>query len=482
MKDNDDNNGDQKRIIKNNNNFDNNDALRLKVFSYIIKGGDEDDDDGGGGVVISSSSNSGFSDPIDNSKFQCFKFCRKFNILKLHPNHTYNNTLRLMGYENDSLYINAHYQKFVSSPSSSSSSSPLVDNCIYITNHLPCKCLINKKSVLDYLLNSPDLKKEFNQILYFPKRQFWSYDGYSIEFINDLDIKNFKYPTLGMYLNQMLEQREEGLIERKKKYLSIFYTFITFIESIFLKTNFLPYFIHPNRILFYKTDCLKFISGNLFCFLFTPHDDNVRLRSALFSHPITFNLSEKKHDTARALLDTTTMNIIADFFHSSYVTALWICTIGEYKNNYILKRNGMNNNNNVDDVTIIKKNKKYTPSTTTTTTTNNNNNINNHPPSSSSNILIKKCFLPICKNKFGFCKIFNDKCSNNDEEEEEKIKKLVKEIHNYGCVHLLEVLPEVIIKAIEISSKSGNVEHVKKTIKNLFFIFKMFITELKNTI
>ena len=389
--------------------FDYKDNLRLQINSYVTE---------------------------NNSNFDCFRFCSNYNILKLYSHHTHIDTLNLSGNEKDSLYINVRYYK--------SPHTPHLDNCIYITKHIHCHCLTNKKSVLDYLNSSIELKEEFSKVLYFPQKHFWSHDGGSIEFINDLEIKNYKYPTFGMYLNRYTEQRDDvGLIDRKRNYFSIFYKFITLIETSFLKTNFLPYFIHPNRMLFYNNDTLKIISGNLFCFLFTPHEDSARIRNATFSHPISLVFEENEKITAQEYLDRTTINIIADFFHSSFVTTLWICLLGQYKNTYTLKRNRGREI----------KNRKT-----------------NSSSSSSSEL-----FSP-CNNKFGFCTIFKNYNNNNNEE---MIIKLNKDIHNYGCIHLLDVFPKAIKESIDLSFKSGTVEPLKTEIKNLFSIFKAFICELR---
>lgn len=435
------------------NNFDENDDLKLQTLS-----------------MVKNENHHHICDPTDDAKFHCLRFCRKFNILRLYPNHTTNKTLNLLGNENDSLYVNAHF-------------SPTLDNCIYITNHLPCNCLLDDRSILEYITRSTELKREMNEISCFPKQQIWSYDGCSIEFINDLDIKNSKYPTLGMYLYNSSEQMENGLIERKRQYLSMFRTFLSCIESTFLKTNFLPYFIHPNRILYYKNDRLKLISSNLICFLFTPHNDGRRLRNALFSHPVTFFTREKKYNNAQKLLNKTMANIILDFFHSSFVTLLWIYLMGNLKNYYTLKRNGvllLNNHNNHDD--------------------DESNNSKKEEERGDGKKKMKRRRLhlddddnnkkSLCKNDLGFCKnvYFNN---NNDDEEDDddgndekrkKKKGLYTEIHNYGCLHLLEIMPQIIIKAIQSAANDNNIIHLKDHIIKLFDIFKSFINQLEDTL
>lgn len=379
--------------------FDVHDYQRLQIFSLMIK---KDGD------IYTN-----FLDPLEKDNFISLRFCKRYNILKLYPHQTNIKTLNFTGHMHDALYINTKARK-----------NQTCDTCIYITPHITYCFQPNHKSLLSVIDNSlPNVKEKFDRILAFPKLNLWSYDNYSVEFINDPYINKRKFPTLGTFINQDTEQAIKGLKERKVKYLDIFLNFINSVGEVFQQINYLPYMIHPNRLLLYN-EYIKVISGNLFVYIFTPHNENNRIKSATYSHPITFNNiinKDKNYDgNILTFLHQCTINVISDFFHSSFVTLLWLYTIGKYECNYIIKRNH----------SII--------SNTT------------------------------CKFDHGFCKIFQDD------------KVTLELVHKYGCIHLLEVLPKLVKEGINESQTVGGNDPFKMIILNLFNIFKNFIIELKN--
>ena len=121
----------------------------------------------------------------------------------------------------------------------------------------------------------------------------------------------------------------------------MFREFIDKIYNFFIESKFIPYLIHPNRLILYKNKNLKLISSNIFQYIFYPHISKLRIKD-----PKNIMCEEEellplnKHNFTEKMMEDT-VNLFLDFFHSCFVTLLWIIH---------------NNNNNVSPESQICRN------------------------------------------------------------------------------------------------------------------------------
>ena len=184
----------------------------------------------------------------------------------------------------------------------------------------------------------------YEKLVCAPHRVYRSYDNWSVEFFEPRDIYNLKYPTLGLYG----ERRRQGLRETVTPYMV---TFLTHITDFFNDTLYLPYFIHPHRLVLSREEegSIKLLSGNFLHYCLCPYVEGRKLRDVLFTHPKVIEApAQERYDNKEDPTTTTTTtshnvmkkkdkknpsdkflrrlleNLVLDFLHSFFVTVLWV--------------------------------------------------------------------------------------------------------------------------------------------------------------
>ena len=364
---------------------------------------------------------------------------------------------------------------------------------IYITPHIIFANFVHGYSTAD-ILNMKIIDVE--KICVIPKFVFRSIQNKSVEFIDKKQhsTKSNRYVTLQSYLNYYNNHNYD---------LSNIETFLNNVFEVLIETNYIPYFVHPQRLILYADENIKILSPNLLQYIFSPYWNSKKIQHTLFSHPLVLKNINNHHNDANnnqtflQEIINNTVDLFLDFFHSLFVTVLWI-----YNSN-----DNNNNNNNISSENVIRNAYNIFHSMTSAIMNrNNNNNLlgrgNNRNNSSSSNSSIRKknikinknnfqlnCFMnlynnndnhlkynsnnnnndiSLCKNTSGFCLIY---------EKEYELRNL---IHNYGCDHLQLTMPLVLNNAITRAHNHNQPEIFMSSIKLEFDIFANFLYQLKN--
>ena len=154
-----------------------------------------------------------------------------------------------------------------------------------------------------------------------------------------------------------------------------------------------------------------------------------------------------------------TVDLFLDFFHSSFVTLLWI-----YNNN---RMNLTRNINNIfNEISVLKNNKrkKYH------NVQNNKTFEENYFSNLYENDFDDEVIINQCKNIYGFCLNY----SHRDNKELQEI------IHNYGCEHLQNIMPIILDNAIKETNDKNEPKIFISAIDLQFQIFINFLDELKD--
>lgn len=159
-----------------------------------------------------------------------------------------------------------------------------------------------------------------------------------------------------------------------------------------------------------------------------------------------------------------TVDLFLDFFHSAFVTALWI-----YNNNNNISCENLTRNSysSYTDMTCVLK--------TTKTKKKNNVTINegnlekNYFSSLNNHDNDKENENKTCTHKMGFCLSYY---KDSDD--------IRNKIHNYGCQHLLEVMPTCLYYAIEEANNANQSDSFIDKINVEFKLFLLFLDTLKN--
>ena len=341
---------------------------------------------------------------------------------------------------------------------------------IYITPHIIFYNYINGSSTAD-LINLK-IVENIENICIIPKYIFRSHENKSLEFIDNdyvnMNVMNNHYVTLKSFCesNNKEFQYDFENLER----------FITNIYENFMNNHFIPYFIHPQRLILFKDKSLRIISPNLLHYIFSPYSAFKKIQHIIFSHPRVLENINDNNSINNNILEGMMMNTIdlfLDFFHSLFVTVLWI----------------YNYNNNILCESLTRNIYSFYTDMLTVLNKNNNNNNNNKKKKNNSIMRINEAnfeqnyFLTVnneignnnnndnisCKNKFGFClSYYND---NYD------VRKL---IHNYGCQHLQMTMPVVLDSIINEANDRNQQELFISKIKVEFQLFSNFLSTLKN--
>ena len=324
---------------------------------------------------------------------------------------------------------------------------------IYVTSHIIYYHYLDGYSIAD-ILNKKIINVE--NLCVIPKFVFRSFENKSVELIDDNDVKKFKsnrYVTLKAFYDYY---------HNKKYDLENIQAFLNNVFDIFVHNNLLPYFIHPQRLFLYEDDSIKLVSPSLLQFILAPYFRYAKIQHSLFSHPIVLENNEHKGGKAYAQrIITDSVDLFLDFFHSLFVTVLWIHNLNNDKAFDYIVRNEHSFFNNM--TSIFMKNNKSTKISKTKESIffnlqqNNNNNDSNNVNNS----------ISPCKHIHGFCLNYYD----------EPLRNL---IHNYGCHHLQINMPLILNTAMNQANDNNQLEIFLSSVKLQFEIFSNFLNQLKN--
>lgn len=379
----------------------------------------------------------------EEKNFQCVKINgRCSDILKLYPYHCTIKSLDFFGNIQDSLFINKIANK--------------ATNCntsfIYLTPHLAYVHQFGGKSISELIIDSTELIECFKNSTHIPKHILRSFDGHCVEFYEYDETTTTTIQTLGMFLNKESEQGLNNLCQRKLKHLDAFQFLLSTLIEGFARNKFIPYILHPDRLIICpQSGIIKILSLNLYTYAFAPQNSEKKIRSALYSHPVSFQ-SKKPSNLLIDILNIDLLSIFLDFFHSSFVTVLWIYSVGRYQNLYRIKRNA----NTLMQREILLQNKIIK---------------NKHKIKLNDSKNPYQSHQKYCDNKFGFCLEISKHLEDGDE--------IFNVIHNYCCIHLLESMPIILMEAINDSQRSNNIQHIVNAVMLQFKIFTSFLDKLK---
>ena len=333
---------------------------------------------------------------------------RCFNALAYQPSSKMNiGPLCLHSSAYDAVYVNREKDK------------PLL--LIYVTPHIIFYHCENGSSTLDSLYRGV---LDFEVIAASPAFKFRSHDNKSVEFIVRGDLLSDIHPTLGLYCEK--EQHPKG-----RDLLPQYLKFLAEIKTFFEKTLYLPYLIHPYRLLLNKSSGIKLISCQLLQHITYPHMSAWKVTDAYFSHPSSFNL-QPDGDISRVLIRDS-LHIILDFLYSAFITTLWLYNTAMVNRNFAC----------LPEIKPAEKKSKPTSFWAPTTS-----NIP-HPPG--------------CHDRYGFCLGFGSVSSI---------------VHDYGCRHLHDFAPNILSKAIKLAEDNENMEDLIETISKEISVLEEFISSL----
>ena len=353
---------------------------------------------------------------------------RSFNALAYQPSSKMNiGPLCLQSSAYDALYVNREKNK------------PLL--LIYVTPHIICYHFENGLSTLDSLYRGV---LDFDIIAASPAYKFRSHDNKSVEFINCRDgnsnledLLSDIHPTMGLYCEK--EQHPKG-----RNLLPPYLKFLAEIKTFFEKTLYLPYLIHPYRLLLNKNGGIKLISCQLLQQITYPHMSVWKVTDANFSHPSSFNAQPKSGDVSRGLIRDS-LHIILDFLHSAFITTLWLYNTAMVNRNFTC----------LPSMTEVKTTVK--PKTT----------IFWAPPNNTDRA--GESFQ--CNDRYGFCLSFSSGSNSNC-----SISSIV---HDYGCRHLQVFAPKILTTAIENAASNENVDILIEIISKEISVLEEFISSLQ---
>ena len=373
---------------------------------------------------------------------------------------------------------------------------------LYMTPHLIFTHYNRGESNVNFFQDGNILPDEVSSIALYTNCTPRTYDNRSLEIYEAIGNNDEMITSLGLLTERRRGEKRKGDNEEdniKSAYTQLLDSIGTFFNTYL----YIPYFIHPYRLIYFENNnVLKLVSCNLLNYIFVPHCSSRKIKDSLFSHPLSFSPSQvARLRTVEDLKITLIEMIVAltlDFFHSSFVTALWLAThdVNITKNQIILNRNvrvissslklnqqqlkrqWLNDNNK----TKTKKKKQNTGETflgagkPILSFLDRNNNHNNHNHNHNHDIFWKPLNTlslpspsslpsskPPCNNLYGFCACFSE-CSNHT----------YRLVHNYGCQHIMSILPNILRKCFETESH----DTIRKTIYEEINLLKKFVSSL----
>ena len=367
--------------------------------------------------------------------FDCAKFNGKANVLRLYPHLSSIKTMNFIGNNRDSLFIHKNRTSY-----------------LYISPHFLYINPPDGRCLSEFIPQQGILVNIVAKTVMIPTETVRSTDGCCVEYFTNRGSQTKKNVVESFNL------LSDCLNNDKYTNIFILELFIDFIDrliSLFIETKYLPYFIHPDRLILTTTSNpnnnnnnnnddddnehhhpsthVQIASLNLLSYIFSAQNVKEKILNATFSHPMSFLDRCDSDDEITRTINSDICFIILDFFHSAFVTSLWILTSGQYQYLSRVKRNSVNNH-----VPIKISREKLSK--------------------------IEKCWKS-CNNDYGFCHGF------------EKKKKLV---HNFGCLHLMQIMPQILEKTINESSQSLSFQEVETCVKTCVNVFKDFLSNMKN--
>ena len=337
----------------------------------------------------------------------------------------------------DSLYVNKNNNKDMV-------------KAIYVTSHIIYYHYIDGYSIAD-ILSRKIINVE--KLCVIPKLVFRSFENKSIELIDEKTFKNNRYVTLKAFYDYY---------NNEKYNLEHIQTFLNNVFDVLVHNNLLPYFIHPQRLFLYEDDSIKLASPNLLQFILSPYFRYAKIQHSLFSHPTVLERNEdnsNKNKYAQRII-TDSVDLFLDFFHSLFVTVLWIHNLNNGKAFDYIVRNEHSFFNNM--TSIFMKNSKSTKINKSNFKEENFLNLqkNNNNNNNSNNI-------NTCKYIHGFCLNYYD----------DSLREL---IHNYGCHHLQVNMPLFLNNAMTQANDNNQQEIFLFGVRLEFEKFSNFLNQLKN--
>ena len=281
--------------------------------------------------------------------------------------------------------------------------------------------------------------EDFEKICIIPELNFRSYENKSIEFISDKknNFMDSRYVTLKAFCDYYCVKKNE----QRPLYtvLDHFCKFINQCLEVFKQTHFIPYFIHPQRLILFKDYSIKIVSPMLLQYIFCPFNTNKKLQHSLFSHPNNkYNNKEYNNNNFQEKQIDDICNLVLDFFHSSFITS--ISTL-------------LYTNKNYNNIEYILRNENIFEYRRT-----NKNNDDDDDDDDDDDI--------ICTCKKGICLYFH------------KHEKLQRLIHNYGCQHVLKLLPIILKKDLKSCYENDQSDTLIATIILQFDIYIEFLKDI----
>ena len=311
---------------------------------------------------------------------------------------------------------------------------------MYVTPHLIFNHIDSGQCTLDILYRSP---LNFETIAMSPKYKFRSYDNKSVEFVvchdDEMKVKSKAHPSLGLFREKERQNYPTGRL------LNRYLEFVDKIHEFFSCTKYLPYMIHPYRLILFEDEDLKLISCNLIHYIYHPYMASRKLIDVHYSYPEGIFIPA--YTSPAEMLTRNSVLLVLDFLHSVFVTALWInrpIEMGEISRNNTLLPQGSDDEDENDDE---KRKKNHDPFWI-------------EPGISSSSSSSKKYFRK-CRNPYGYCNAVKSDL-----------------VHDYGCSHLLSLAPAILISAVNTASDKEDTRIFTECVSKEIALIKSFISEI----
>ena len=303
---------------------------------------------------------------------------------------------------------------------------------VYFTQHLIFYFPNEGKTTLDNLYLS-DLN--YDVIACAPKYKYRTFDNMSLEIYELQNLHDEVNITLGSVCDNISVEI----------LLSSMVHFLNDVEQFYINTLYIPYIIHPYRLIVFENNKVKLMSCSLLQYVYSPYIKEKKLYDVLYSHPkVLQQIANPIH--LKPFLKECTINLLLDFFHSFYVSIIWII-LGD-KNE--LQRNRYYCNGFIDAhekmIEYINKKKKIRYEDLI------DDEDNRHST---------------CKNPFGYCHCFTE----NDE-------NMSQLIHRYGCDQLLTVAPVAFDLVVDECTDGGDLGKMTAVVKKEFSLLRHFIQDV----
>ena len=233
---------------------------------------------------------------------------------------------------------------------------------------------------------------------------------------------------------ELFEYGYEPFFLHKQQTTESFHNFVEQIHGTFTGTYYLPYLIHPFRLLLGNK---IYILSHLMHFIFAPYNAESQIKDLHYSHPLAF---EKKNN--EDLIEMTRC-LILNFFHSLCMTFLWILNGNQGNSLHIRSKEIMGFIRNDDK-------RWYNPEKI---------------KQKDNNIVIKPCRIQrgICQGLALYSSILE-----------------VDEIHTYACQHLLTTLPQTLSQVCKAMREKNDRQILIRAVEKEFMLFNTFCSKIKN--